>query len=136
VTARKRLEAGDNFSAVSAEMSQDMETRKNGGKISGWVENRDGETIPAMEEARDAIKAIFVTDPGQVVKEDISSKKGIHIIKVIEREPERQKPFEEVKNEVYMALRGAKEQEVHQALLKRLKDQYDVVVHESSFSEF
>lgn len=49
-------------------------------------------------------------------------------------EPE-QKPFEEVQNEVYRALRAQKAQEVQQALLARLKAQHDVVIHRAAFRQ-
>jgi len=48
---------------------------------------------------------------------------------------EKEQAFEDVKNEVYQALRSQKEQEVRQQLLNRLKDQYDVVIHQSAFAE-
>ena len=63
-----------------------------------------------------------------------STEKGIHIIKVLKREAERQKGFDEVKNEVALALRSQKEREVQQGLFARLKEQYDVVIHQSAFS--
>jgi hypothetical protein len=40
-----------------------------------------------------------------------------------------------VKNEVALALRSKKEREVQQELFARLKEQYDVVTHQSAFSE-
>ena len=48
---------------------------------------------------------------------------------------EKEQPFDAVKNDVYKALRSQKEQEVRQQLLMQLKDQYDVVVHQSAFAE-
>ncbi len=44
---------------------------------------------------------------------------------------DKQKPFDEVKNEVYAALRASKEKEVQEAFLNHLKDKYDVVIHSS-----
>jgi parvulin-like peptidyl-prolyl isomerase len=77
---------------------------------------------------------IFVTDAGEVVGEDIKTDKGIHIIKVLMREPERKQTFDEVKNEAFLALRSRKEGEVQQQLLDELKEQYDVVIHQSTFA--
>ncbi len=42
------------------------------------------------------------------------------------------KPFEEVQNQVYAALRAEKERQVSRALLDHLKDKYDVVIHASA----
>jgi len=46
---------------------------------------------------------------------------------------ERQKPFDEVRRQVHRELRMQKEQEVRQALLDRLRREYDVVIHSSAF---
>ena len=40
-------------------------------------------------------------------------------------------PFEDVKNQVYAAVRLEKEMAVQAALLERLTDRYDVVIHTS-----
>jgi hypothetical protein len=41
--------------------------------------------------------------------------------------------FDAVKNDVYKTLRTKKEQEIQHQLLTQLKDQYDVVIHQSAF---
>ena len=46
-----------------------------------------------------------------------------------EKEPERQKSFEEARPEVYSALRRQKEMEIQEELLKSLEKKYDVVIH-------
>ncbi|MBN1410277.1 MAG: hypothetical protein JW969_05495 [Spirochaetales bacterium] len=45
----------------------------------------------------------------------------------------QQKSFDDVKQEVYQALRSAKEKEIEQALIQRLKQSYDVVIHTAKF---
>lgn len=131
---RKRLESGEDFNSLAAEMSRDASTRKEGGKISDWIENTKGFFIPGIGDSDDARRVIFVTDAGEVVGEDIKTDKGIHIIKVLMREPERKQTFDEVKNEAFLALRSRKEGEVQQQLLDELKEQYDVVIHQSAFA--
>jgi hypothetical protein len=44
----------------------------------------------------------------------------------------QQKKFADVQNEVYVALRAQKEQEVREYLLSQLKEKYDVVIHTSA----
>ena len=44
-----------------------------------------------------------------------------------------QKPFEDVRNEIYQALRLQKQQEVQRNMLDELKETYDVVIHLSPF---
>jgi len=46
---------------------------------------------------------------------------------------EQEQPFDIVKNDVYKTLRTKKEQEIQPQMLTRLKDQYDVVIHQSVF---
>jgi parvulin-like peptidyl-prolyl isomerase len=131
---RRRLEKGDDFSVVAAELSKDEQSREKGGELTEWIEKREGLGIPGLGGADSAIKAIFSTDQGSLVKEDVKTDKGIHIIKVLKREAERQKGFDEVKKEVALTLRSQKEREVQQELFARLKEQYDVVIHHSAFS--
>ncbi|MBN1832337.1 MAG: peptidyl-prolyl cis-trans isomerase [Deltaproteobacteria bacterium] len=131
---RRRLEKGDDFSVLAAELSRDEQARETGGEVAEWIEKGEGREIPGLGGSDTAIKAIFATDQGHLVKEDIRTEKGIHIIKVLKREAERQKAFDEVKNEVALALRSQKEREVQQKLFARLKEQYDVVIHQSAFS--
>jgi hypothetical protein len=44
-----------------------------------------------------------------------------------------QKPFEDVRNEIFQTLRSQKEREVQRNMLDELKEIYDVVIHRSSF---
>ena len=53
---------------------------------------------------------------------------------LLEREPPRQKPLDEVRQEVYRALRAQKEREVQERLLSELRERYDVVVHQGAFA--
>ena len=131
---RRRLEKGDDFSVVAAELSRDDQSRETGGELAEWIEKGEVRDIPGLGGSDTAIKAIFSTEQGHLVKEDIRTEKGIHIIKVLKREAERQKAFDEVKNEVALALRAQKEREVQQKLFARLKEQYDVIIHQSAFS--
>ncbi len=52
--------------------------------------------------------------------------------KEVYKKDEQQQPFEDVKNDVYKTLRSQKEQEIQQELLTQLKNQYDVVIHQSA----
>jgi parvulin-like peptidyl-prolyl isomerase len=130
---RKRLEKGEDFAALAMELSKDALTREKGGKLTGWIEKGKTSDIAGLGKSDTAIEAIFSTNEGQLVKEDVKTEKGIHIIKVLKREAERQKSFDEVKNEVALALRSRKEREVQQELFARLKEEYDVVIHQSAF---
>jgi len=130
---RKKLESGDDFVRLAADMSRDVSTREKGGKMPEWIEKNESGSVPGIGNSKDAMRVVFSTDEGRVAEEDVDTEKGIHIIKVLERESERQKTFDEVQNEVFLALRSQKEREVQQKLLAGLKEQYDVVIHHSAF---
>jgi len=131
---RKKLKNGKDFAALARDLSRDPSTGKNGGELSEWVEKNEAGQVPGIGNSEDAMAAIFSTDEGGIVEEEIETDEGVHIIKVLKREPESQKKFDEVKNEVFVALRSRKEREVQQKLFSSLKEQYDVVVHSSAFA--
>jgi len=128
---RKRLQAGEAFEAVAKAVSEDKTTKENGGEISGWIEH--GSYIPGMGYSDDATAVIFTTEAGKVAQKAVKTDKGLHIIKVRERKPERQKPFDEVRHEVFQALRAQKEADVKKRLFEELTERYDVVIHHSKF---
>ncbi len=130
----KRLNAGQDFAGLAAERSLDVSTRKSGGEISGWIERAGSGPAAFFANSDEALSVIFSTAEGRVAKEDVVSDDGIHIIKVLKREEAQQKTFDEVQKDVFVKLRSAKEREVQQALVARLKKQYDVVIHGSAFS--
>jgi peptidyl-prolyl cis-trans isomerase C len=130
---RERLKKGEAFASLASEMSQDTATGKKSGEISGWVERREKGPVPGIGDSKDALRIIFSTDKDKVCEEDIETDNGVHIVKVLDRETERQKGFDEVKDDISIALRTTKEREVQQGLFAKLKDQYNVVIHQSAF---
>ena len=127
------LESGADFAVLAKELSLDEKTGKNGGEIDASVLR--GGHVPGISSSEDLVKAILSTEAGQFLKEPVKSDRGFHIIKVRERKAERQKPFEEVRSEVYQALRSQKEAEVRERLITGLKERYNVVIHTSRFQE-
>lgn len=129
----KKLKDGETFSQLSLTHSIDETTNKAGGELEGWIQR--GASVPGIGPSDQATNAIFTTKAGEIAEETITSPRGIHIIKVREREAERKKTFEEVKATVYQALRSQKEQEVQNTLFEELKEQYNVVIHSSKIQE-
>ena len=108
--------AGESFTGL-AEMYSDPE----------WV--LKGSEIPGIGFNIDAITLIFSTAPGQVCERLASSERGFHIIRVIERQDERQKSLDEVRSEVRAQLYALKEEEIQRGLMTVLKKEYDVVLY-------
>jgi len=130
--ARRQLKNGLDFEEIAKELSRDASTRDNGGRISGWIE-KGKKSIPGIGDSDEAMQVIFATEKGHIANKDVKTSKGIHIIKVLERKPERQKAFDDVGNEVFREFRSQKQSDVQQNLLSVLKEYYDVVIHKSAF---
>jgi peptidyl-prolyl cis-trans isomerase C len=130
--ALKRLRDGAAFDALAKELSADAATKEKGGAIDGWVEK--GAPIPGVGSSPDAAAAVFATEAGKTADKVVKSDKGFHVIHVRQREPERQKPFDEVRQDVYRALRSAKERDVQHDLFERLKARHAVVIHPAATS--
>jgi peptidyl-prolyl cis-trans isomerase C len=131
--ALKDLQAGKDFEELAAEISIDSETAGRKGEIAGWINK--GAAVPGIGDSEAVQKAVFETSPGSVASEVIPSDAGYHVILVREKEPERLRPFDEVRDEVNGALRARKEREVQQGLLTELKQRYGVVIHQSEFPQ-
>jgi len=125
----KRLKNDEDFGKLAKEFSIDKSTRENGGKIDTDV--RKGSYIPVIGESEELNKKIFATDAGGVLTGPIKTDKGWEIVKVREKHAERQKSFDEVRQQVITALLSQKRQDVQRELIKQLMDKYNVIVHTS-----
>ena len=121
-----RALSGESFADLAAAYSEDQTTSAKGGELEDWA--LKGNAIPGIGFSIDAITTIFSTDAGQVCKELVSADNGYHIIRVIERQPERQKSFDEVRDEVRAQLYSVKQEEVQAGLMEVLRKEYDVVL--------
>ena len=92
-----------------------------------------GRPIPGIGTVPEFTEAVFNLAAGRVASEPVKTDKGFHVILVRERTPERQRPLEEVQQQVFQELRSMKEREVEQQLMNRLRDEYNVVIHHSRF---
>ena len=130
---RMELAAGMDFAKAAMKFSREQKTKDQGGKIKSWV-HKNG-PVPIIGNSEDAREIIFATLAGELAAKDITTDQGVHIIKVEERESAVAKTLEEVHNEVARALQTQKQQEVSTYLLTRLKDKYDVIIHQSALED-
>lgn len=86
--AGRRLKAGEDFSKVAREMSEDEDTKKDGGELGFFVE---GSFVPEIE------KAIADIKPGNFTTEPVKTNFGYHVIKVEERRIAKPPKYEDVK---------------------------------------
>jgi parvulin-like peptidyl-prolyl isomerase len=110
--------AGEAFADVARRWSRDPSASRGGdqGELS-----RD-DLPPALADV------IFRLDPGQL-SPIVPAEYGFHIFLVSERHPAEQAPLGEVSEEIRGALRGAREDEHHAALVAEARSRYNPVIY-------
>jgi parvulin-like peptidyl-prolyl isomerase len=126
----KRLKAGEDFAVLAKELSEDESTKANGGKVANDVVK--GGAIAGIGDVNGINAAIFAAQAPALLDTPFKTDKGWEIIKVEQVHPERQKDFDEVKDQATMDLTSAKRREVQQEYLKEMMDKYNVVLHTSA----
>ncbi|MHC4741607.1 MAG: peptidylprolyl isomerase, partial [Planctomycetota bacterium] len=76
-------------------------------------------------------EAIFAAESPKVLEEPYKTEKGWEIVKVDAKQAERQKTFDEVRQDVMMTLANQKRQDVQQTYIKQMMDKYNVIIHTS-----
>jgi len=87
-----RLDRGEDFARLAAELSIDPSARENGGLIDYF--DREAMYIQEFKDAAFSLKV------GQYTKTPVKTVYGYHIIKVEDKKPARQYSFDEVKDEL------------------------------------
>lgn len=128
----KRFKAGEKFADLVAKYSLYSVSRGKRRAISATV-SKNQPDIRAIGDSGEAIKAIFATRPGSLCEEPVRGRLGLHVIMVRARKVKRQERFDEAREQVRRALRAEKEKEVKANLIKRLRAEYNVVIHYSAF---
>ena len=123
---------GKDFTELVKTYSQDAQTKDKNGAIDTDVEK--GSYVPIIGNAPELNTAIFAAPPGTVIETPFKSEHGWEVIKVDSQQPERQKSFDEVRQEVMQTLMQQKQQEVQQDLIRQMMNKYNVVIHTSAFS--
>lgn len=125
-----RIMEGGDFAALAKEHSLDEATKDQGGGLGGRA--TPGQPVAGLAVPPDALAGVFEAKAGDILDTPVRSEAGFHVIQIRDRKDERQRPFEEVRDAVYRELRGTKEREVQEQLLKTLRDEYDVVIHQDA----
>jgi peptidyl-prolyl cis-trans isomerase C len=108
----KKVKAGEDFTKLAAEFSDDAGTKSKGGEL-GFISK--GSMVPAFEQAAFSLK------PGEV-SELVETEFGFHVIKVDEKKEAVAEPFETIKEKVTkQVLREKQEAKVTEFVEQALK---------------
>jgi peptidyl-prolyl cis-trans isomerase C len=129
--AKGRLDAGENFSALARELSQDEATREEGGEL-GWVVDREPHVIPGLEDSAEAAEIVLSLEDGEV-SSAISTSAGLHLFKILETQPEAEPPFAEVRDEIGAKLSKERAQALQQDLVRTLMVVRQAVIFDDAF---
>jgi parvulin-like peptidyl-prolyl isomerase len=124
-----RIKKGEDFGELAKQFSKDEKTKEAGGKIDTEVE--EDSFVPGIGDYAELNQKIFAAKAPQVLDEPFKTEKGFEIVKVESITPERQKPLDEVAQQVMSALANQKRQEVQSEFIKQTMDKYNVIVHTS-----
>lgn len=112
------LEAGGDFSEIAKEKSMDAATKANGGLV-GWVEKGD------LDEEIETVA--FALEAGET-SEPLETDEGFVLIQVTEREEAKEAVFEDVKDDVLVAVEDAKINEIYPQWLEDLRGKAQIQI--------
>ena len=121
LSARQRLEAGEDFAAVAAELSDDPGSKGNGGELP-WF--RTGEMVPQFEDVANRIPVGLVSEP-------FRSNFGWHLLEVLERRDYVADPTAE-RAEAEAQLKKARSEQDYELWLRRLRADAYVEIRDKS----
>ena len=127
-----RIQGGEDFAEIAKTSSLDESTKENGGKIEADV--NAGSYVPRIGQAAELNERIFVTSAGQLLDEPFKTEKGWEIVKVDAKTDKRQETFDEVRQQVLSELLDQKRQDVQTEYIKRMMDEYNVIIHTSALA--
>ena len=108
----KRLKAGEDFAAVAKEVSEDANSKNNGGDL-GYISR--GRVQKSFEDAAFALKKDETSD---IVETSV----GYHIIKVTDKTDARTFSFDEAKNDIISNLKNSKVNSLVGNYIKELRN--------------
>lgn len=123
----KKINNGEDFTALAKQYSEDTSSKEQGGEIAGFA---PGQTVKEFEEAA------YKLDAGQV-SEPIKTSYGYHIIKVTDKK--ELKPFDEVKDTIRKDLEQQRLQDAtgkwKQQVINDLLKEADIKVTDKEFKD-
>ncbi|OAB61252.1 hypothetical protein AY599_24010, partial [Leptolyngbya valderiana BDU 20041] len=114
------------FGAVAVEYSDDRGTRYQGGVV-GWLVNTDPSRyrLPA-----EVIDAAFELESIGEISEPLETEQAWWLVRLVERDPARQQPLEQVRDGIHHRLTRAAAEALESNLINELRAEESVVVNE------
>ena len=128
----KRLKDGEDFAKLAREHSIDEETKSTGGKID--IDVIPGVAVPVIADANGLNDRIFSAEASTVLDEPVKTEKGWEVVRLDSKQPERQKNFDEVRQQAAKMLTDQKRRDVQQSYIKQMMDKYNVIIHTSALT--
>jgi len=100
---------GSDFAALAKEASQDTDTKDKGGELPWMSYSPWG---PPFDQ-------VVMAAPVGLVNEPVRSYKGYHIVKVIDKHPQRTKSFDEVKEELRKRLTEQRQSQAYREYMRK-----------------
>jgi peptidyl-prolyl cis-trans isomerase C len=126
------IKGGDDFADLAKQFCKDETTKDKGGVIDAEVTK--GTHVPGIGDFPALNAKIFATHAPAVLDEPFKTDKGWEIVRVEEKQPERQKSFDEVRQEVMSTLLDQKRKDVQQEYIKQMMDKYNVIIHAAAMT--
>jgi EpsD family peptidyl-prolyl cis-trans isomerase len=120
---KKRLEAGENFSKIAKEESEDQMTAIVSGSLGYFNPGGYIKSIGFSQTFSAAVEDLEVGDISGV----IAYEKGYSIVKINEKVPSKIQPLAEVHKQIVDKLRGRKAKKAYRAEVERLFEKYQPV---------
>ena len=120
---RKKALAGDDFSMLVKEYSDDPSKENNGGDLGFFGRNKMAKPFEDT--------AFALSKPGEI-SPVIQTQFGYHVIRLTEKRPEQQKPFDEVKGGMIKDLRDKFISDAKASHIATIKNDKSIVIHEDA----
>ncbi len=121
----KELKNGADFGKLAEEKSIDPSAKKNKGDL-GFIYK--GQTVPEFE------KQAFSMEPGDI-SPPIKTQFGYHIIKVLEKSPQKVKSFDEVKDQIELELKREKALKELEKIKEELKKKAKIEIYAAEYKQ-
>jgi hypothetical protein len=128
---RERLLAGEDFAGLASRYSIDKGAAERGGEMPPYEKGVNAK----LDGQSELVRELLALEP-QTVSAPVRTSRGWHVLRVDARREERQRPLEEVRDELRSNLTAKRETGRYNTLLDSLAQAYGVAVHQEALDKF